>query len=200
MLTNAQHFDGEDVDRLASPAFRSVSWGVPVYSAVPDVHDRIVGKDGAFDLLENSLSHLALAGARIELRTVVLDDNYALLPDLARYLASRLRFTEAWSIMQLEHIGFARNRWASLFVDHRRDFSPVANAVDHALLHGLRAQLFNFPRCTVPPAYRHLAIASISDWKRKFVEGCTPCAERDRCSGFFEWHPDEEARMLATPL
>lgn len=200
VLTNAQHFDAADVALLSAPAFRRVSWGVPVYAAAPQVHDRIVGKEGAFGRLEASLAHLALAGARIELRTVVVDDNYPLLPDLASYVATRLRFVEAWSIMQLEHIGFARNRWASLFVDHRRDFSPIAQALDHALLHGVPAQLFNFPRCTVPPAYRHLAIASISDWKRKFVEACSPCMERDRCSGFFEWHPDEEARLLATPL
>ena len=200
VLSNGQHFTDEDVARLAQPTFRRVSWGIPLYAACADLHDRIVGKDGAFDLLEAGLARLAAAGARVELRTVVLGDNTDALPELARFVAARLRFVEAWSVMQLEHIGFAKARWAGLFVDHRHRFAPVAAALDHALLHGVRAQLFNFPRCTVPPAYRGLAIASISDWKRKYAAGCGGCSERALCSGFFEWHPDEEVSMVVEPL
>ena len=102
--------------------------------------------------------------------------------------------------MQLENTGFAKNRWGLLYVDHSRQFGAVAAALDHALLHGLRPQLFNFPRCTVPAPYRHLAMASISDWKRKFTPACAPCREQDSCSGFFEWHPDAEALAGVSPL
>lgn len=200
VLTNGQHFDGNDVERLSHPAFRRVSWGIPLYAADPALHDHIVGKDGAFVQLETCLAHLSMAGARIELRTVVLNENVEALPALSRHVATRLRFVEAWSIMQLEHIGFARNRWAELFLDHRHRFPPIAQALDHALLHGVRAQMFNFPRCTVPAPYRHLAIASISDWKRKYPTECGGCRERGACSGFFEWHPDEEVRMVVEPL
>jgi His-Xaa-Ser system radical SAM maturase HxsC len=200
VLTNGQHFEAGDIDRLTSPAYRKVSWGIPLYAADPALHDLIVGKDGAFARLETSMATLAEAGARVELRTVVLGDNVEALPSLAAYVTARLSFVEAWSIMQLEHIGFAKGRWAQLFLDHRSRFGPIATAIDHALLHGVRAQMFNFPRCTVPPAYRDLAIASISDWKRKFTSACGDCRERNQCSGFFEWHPEEEARMVVSPL
>jgi His-Xaa-Ser system radical SAM maturase HxsC len=200
VLSNGQHFEADDVIRLSAPAMRRVSWGVPLYAAEPDLHDRIVGKLGAFARLEAGLAHLAMAGGRVELRTVVLADNVDALPALASFVAARLRFVEAWSIMQLEHIGFAKGRWATLFIDHRNRFEPIADALDRALLHGVRAQLFNFPRCTVPRAYRHLAIASISDWKRKYAPACQSCSEQSLCSGFFEWHPDEEARVAVRPL
>lgn len=191
VLTNGQFFDDGDVYRLPDELYAKVSWGIPLYAAEAGTHDRIVGKVGAFARLENSMAVLARAGARIELRTVLVAANAQLLPELARYVSGRLRFAEVWSIMQLEHIGFARGRWASLFVDHARDFRRIGAAIDHAMLHGVRAQLFNFPRCTVPEPWRDLARASISDWKRKYVEACAPCRERDACSGFFEWHPVE---------
>ncbi|MEG3085630.1 His-Xaa-Ser system radical SAM maturase HxsC [Sphingomonas sp. PB2P12] len=200
VLTNAQHFTEADVQRLGSAEYRRVSWGIPIYAAEPVLHDVLVGKEGAFAQLECGLAHLAMAGARIELRTVVMNDNVDALPVLASYVSSRLRFVEAWSIMQLEHVGFAKNRWPALFFDHSRRFAPIAAALDQALLHGVQAQLFNFPRCTVPPAYRDLAIASISDWKRKFTPACDNCREQAKCSGFFEWHPDEEASMSVRPL
>lgn len=191
VLTNAQHFEADDIARLRDPSFSRVTWGIPLYASDRVTHDRIVGKPGAFERLETSLAHLTLAGARVELRTVLLSANVAALAELARYVSVRLRFITVWSIMQLENIGFARNRWNDLYVDHARDFHPIADALNLAKLHGIPAQLFNFPRCTVPEPYRPLAAASISDWKRKYANGCDTCAEQSSCSGFFEWHPEE---------
>lgn len=190
VLTNGQHFEQNDVERLRAPLFRRVLWGVPLYAREAALHDKIVGKQGAFSRLEKSFAHLLMSGARVELRTVLVASNLHELPALARYIATRLRFINAWSVMQLENIGFARNRWPELYVDHARDFRPISTALDHATLHGIPARLFNFPRCSVPEPYRHLAAASISDWKRKFVAACEGCTERSACTGFFEWHPD----------
>src|SRR3546814_6658534 len=96
--------------------------------------------------------------------------------------------SDLWSIRQLEKIGCARQRWNDLRVDHASDFSTIAAALDHALLDDVPVRLFNFPLCTVPEAYRALAVPSISDWKRKYVPPCDGCSERAGCSGFFEWH------------
>lgn len=199
VLTNAQHFEEADVARLRKLAFRQVTWGIPLYAAEPELHDRIVGKPGAFARLMESFACLVRAGQRIELRTVLIQDNAAALPELARLVSARLRFVSAWSIMQLEHIGFARGRWRSLYVAHGEDFGPVGQAIDIARLHGIHARLFNFPLCSVPEPYRILAAPSISDWKRKYAPGCEGCRAQDHCCGFFEWHPDD-ALGGVTPL
>jgi His-Xaa-Ser system radical SAM maturase HxsC len=200
ILSNGQHFDRGDIERLRNPVFRRVSWGIPLYAAEAALHDEIVAKPGAFSRLEESFAALLQAGARIELRTVLLKANVAALPDLARHVTTRLRFIESWSIMQLENTGFAKNRWPLLYLDHRADFEPIAAALDRAALHGLPARLFNFPRCSVPEPYRPQAAVSISDWKRKYMPACARCRERERCCGFFEWHPDDDALTGVTPL
>lgn len=198
VLTNGQHFTEADIDRLAFAPFRQVRWGIPLYAADAALHDEIVGKTGAYDRLLESFAHLLRAGARIELRTVVVADNLAALPALARFVTQQLRFIERWSIMQLEHTGFARTRWRQLYVDHRHTFAPLAQAVDTALARGIKVALFNFPRCSLPEGYRLLAPVSIADWKRRYAYGCEPCRERDACSDFFEWHPITD--MKVTPL
>jgi His-Xaa-Ser system radical SAM maturase HxsC len=200
VLTNGQHFGPDDIERLRNPVYRRVSWGIPLYAAEPALHDGIVAKEGAFARLEESFASLLLAGARVELRTVLLSSNGAALPALARHVTVRLRWIESWSIMQLENIGFAKNRWSQLYVDHAAEFEPIAAALDCAALWGVPARLFNFPRCTVPAAYRGQAAASISDWKRKYVPACTGCRAREDCCGFFEWHPEAQAMAGATPL
>lgn len=200
ILTNGQHFTAEDVERLRQPVFRRASWGIPLYAANPGLHDEIVGKAGAFERLERSLHALLLAAASIELRTVVMRSTVGGLADLARHVAARLSFVSSWSIMQLENTGFAKNRWGELYFDHSRDFAPVAAALDVAGVHNIAARLFNFPLCTVPANYRHLAPASISDWKRKYARPCASCSARERCSGFFEWHPEDGLAGGVTPL
>jgi His-Xaa-Ser system radical SAM maturase HxsC len=200
ILSNGQHFDMSDVERLSQPLYGNVSWGIPLYSADPADHDEIVGKAGAFERLEQSLHVLLLAGSTVELRTVVMLSTVKGLGALARHIAARLSFISSWSIMQLENTGFAKSRWGLLYFDHASDFAPVATALDLAQAHGIQARLFNFPFCTVPANYRHLAPASISDWKRKYAPACEGCRAMNQCSGFFEWHPEDALMQGVRPL
>src|SRR4051794_4781227 len=178
ILTNAQHFTPADIPQLRAPPFRNVLWGVPLYSARARAHDEIVGKAGAFDALLDSLSVLMRSAATVELRTVVLAQNHEALPDLARFVGTHLGFVRVWAIMQLENIGYARRRWDKLFFDHSTRFDTLAEAVDLAASRSIPVQLYNFPRCTVPSPYRHLAGATISDWKQRFTVECRECSER----------------------
>lgn len=197
VLSNGQHFTHEDIARLQSPSYRNVIWGIPLYASSAALHDEIVGKIGAFDRLKQSFARLMRAGARVELRTVLLASNILILPDLANFISRQLGFIESWSIMQLENIGFAKNRWHHLYVDHQLQFSSIAEAIDQAQMRRVAIRLFNFPRCTVPGNYRHLAPASISDWKRKFPNECALCSQQAECSGFFEWHPVSAMKVKA---
>ena len=133
---------------------------------------------------------MARAGSAIELRTVVMQPNVDNLPSLARFITTRLPFISVWAIMQLENIGYGRMNWDSLFLDNSRDFTPIAKAIDIVRARGLEALLYNFPVCTVPSRYRAFAPATISDWKRRYLDTCDGCGARDTCGGFFEWYPD----------
>nr|WP_282565428.1 His-Xaa-Ser system radical SAM maturase HxsC [Paradevosia shaoguanensis] len=190
ILSNAQHFVSDDATFLGSEIGRRVMWGVPLYSDQPATHDLLVGKTGAFDLLMDGLAILSQSGAHVELRTVLMTTNAQHLPSLANFIASHVPFADPWAIMQLENIGFARNRWRSLFYDHSEEFGAVAEAIDLSRAHGIPVRLYNFPLCTVPTTYRRFAPSTISDWKRRYEARCDGCIGRRQCGGFFEWHPD----------
>lgn len=191
VLTNAQHLTATDVGRLRALHLDRIEWGVPVYASAGGVHDRIVGKSGAFERLQRSLSFLARAGARIEIRTVVTTMNYQSLPALASYLAVNVPFAETWALMQLENIGYGRLNWNSLFIDTGEDFGPLGRAIAIAAGRGLVPRLYNFPLCTLPKAYRKFSVASISDWKQKYLPTCSQCSLQSTCGGFFQWYPED---------
>ncbi len=192
ILTNGQHFDRSDVSSLESLNLRSILWGIPIYSADPNVHDRIVVKEGAFDVLQNNLAILGSLGAGIELRTVVMNSNADDLQLLADHITIHQSFAKVWAIMQLENIGFARMNWNREFYDSSVSFQPIADGVDLATARGMKTSLYNFPLCTVPPRYRNHCVASISDWKQKYLVDCRECGLRSDCGGFFEWYPEKQ--------
>lgn len=190
VLTNAQHFEKEQILRLRDPIYSKVVWGIPLYAADKDAHDHIVGKKGAFDRLVASLANLLLAGARVELRTVLMGRTVETLEDLARFVVRYLSHVEQWSLMGLENVGFAKNRWSELFFETRQALPQITKAINIAVLHDVRPLLFNIPLCHLPDEYRPFAVQSISDWKQRYGEACEKCARKPDCSGFFEWHPD----------
>lgn len=200
VLTNAQHFDGEDLGWLTELAEGKVTWGVPIYGSKPDIHDRIVAKPGAFARLEAGLAVLATSGSSIELRTVPMRSNATDFIDLAFYITTNLPFVSVWAIMQLENIGFARKNWGLEFLDTSTDFLSIGWALDLALTRGLPISLYNFPLCTVPPHYRQYCARSISDWKQKYLDLCSTCRLKSGCSGVFAWHPDHHGFANMVPL
>jgi hypothetical protein len=100
-----------------------------------------------------------------------------------------LPFIRTWAIMQTENIGYGRMNWKTLFYDSSEGFDLVGYAIDIVRSRGIDARLYNFPLCTVPDAYRHVAPATISDWKRAYRKECEGCSLKAKCGGFFEWHP-----------
>ncbi|TIO79423.1 His-Xaa-Ser system radical SAM maturase HxsC [Mesorhizobium sp.] len=190
VLTNGQHFGENDRGALSRIDDRGrVVWGIPLYSRDPAIHDEIVGKPGAHAQLLENLALMCRLGAQVELRTVLMRPNADGLPRLARFIASTLPFIRTWAVMQMENIGFGRMNWKTLFYDSSQGFDVLGHSLDLVRSRGIDAWLYNFPLCTVPEAYRHLAPATISDWKRTYREECVGCSLKARCGGFFEWHP-----------
>jgi His-Xaa-Ser system radical SAM maturase HxsC len=189
VLSNAQHFAPQDRSFLEESR-RSVSWGIPLYSANAAHHDEVVGKVGAFAQLLTGLAILGSAGAAIELRTVVTRQTLRDLVKTAEFVAANVAFATTWAIMQLEAAGYARTKWNELFADTSTEFEEVAKALDIAKLRGVDALLFNFPLCTIPSRYRSRAPRAISDWKTKYLRQCRGCSLHEQCGGFFEWYPE----------
>lgn len=188
VLTNGQHFEESDFDFLLSECNQNVLWGIPIYAAEANLHDELVGKQGAFIRLLQSLKIMVSSGCRLEMRTVVMRPNVHQLPRLARFIGKQLSSSEVWAIMQMERIGFGKMNWKQLFADTGAYFEEVAKAIRISATLGINPILYNFPICTVPMEFRSFAAQSISDWKQKYLRECDGCVARDSCGGFFEWY------------
>lgn len=190
ILTNGQHFREEDITFLRSVS-SSILWGVPVYSYKAETHDEIVGKKGAYEQLLKGLNVLLKSGASLEIRTVILEQNYNDMPQLAEFISKHLSLCEIWAIMQLENIGYAKMNWKHIFVDTSKMFSSISHALNIANVNDVNVQLYNFPMCTIPDEWQLYACKSISDWKNKYLDVCKNCTAKSDCCGFFDWYDEK---------
>jgi len=192
ILTNGQHFEASDLGLMDSIGLDRILWGIPLYASRPDIHDQIVGKAGAFAQLKDSLAMLTRLGASVELRTVVMKQNWNDLPQLANFIINQTPFISVWALMQMERIGYGRMNWDKSFQDTSIDFRHLKSAINLAKAKGIPVSMYNFPLCTVPANYRSMAPSTISDWKRKYLDLCQKCSARSTCGGFFEWYSPSE--------
>ncbi len=190
ILSNGQHFEERDKEVIRELR-DNILWGIPLYASDHKTHDDIVEKEGAYECLVESLGLLYDVGAAVELRTVLLEQNFKELPYLADFIGTHLNWVSKWAIMQLENYGYARLHWDSIFVDTSARFTPVETALKISISRGVPTALYNFPTCSVPPDFRSYVQASIADWKQKYFSFCENCDLKKSCCGFFEWHPDD---------
>ena len=65
---------------------------------------------------------------------------------------------------------------------------------------GVRVSVYNLPRCVLPRSVWPQAVQSISDWKNGYIEACSGCVEKARCSGFFTTGRPRVSRGIAPIL
>ncbi len=198
ILSNGRAFADEAFARaLAGVRHPDLMIGIPLYGALPEQHDYIVQRRGAYDQTIRGILNLKRHGVRVELRFVIHAETHAILPAFARFVARNLVFVDHVALMGLELMGFARANVDALWVDpldYQRELVEAALIIERARV---PVSVYNHQLCVLDPRIHHLARQSISDWKNCYFEECTDCAVQDKCGGFFASSSLRRSRGIA---
>lgn len=186
VLSNGRRFsDAAFARSTAAVRHPKLTWGIPVYSDSPEIHDYIVQARGAWSETLAGLFNLAKVESDIEIRVVVQRANVERLPELAYFIFRNLTFARHVAFMGIEPIGLAPTNRGSLWVDPVDCADALRDATFFLANRGMDVSLYNFPLCTVPKELWGFAQKSISDWKNTYLPVCEPCAVKQDCCGFF---------------
>ena len=186
ILSNGRRFADEAFARtICAVRHPNLTWGIPVYSDCPEIHDYVVQAHSAWDETLAGLYNLAKYGANIEIRVVVQRPNFERLGELAYFIFRNLTFAKHVAFMGLEPIGFARTNYEKIWIDPVDCMDSLREAVFFLANRGMTVSLYNFPLCTVPVELRPYSRQSISDWKNTYLSDCAGCGLRSECCGFF---------------
>ncbi len=186
ILSNGRRFADEAFARtVCAVRHPNLTWGIPVYSDCPEIHDYVVQARSAWDETLAGLHNLAKYGANIEIRVVVQRPNVERLGELAYFIFRNLTFAKHVAFMGLEPIGFARTNYETIWIDPVDCMDGLREAAFFLANRGMTVSLYNFPLCTVPVELRPFSRQSISDWKNTYLSECGGCGLRAECGGFF---------------
>ena len=187
ILTNGRNFSKiENVEKIAKIKNIKVSFGIPLYSDIAEEHDYIVGVKGAFIETINGLYNLAKYRQEIEIRTVILKQNYKQLKTLAEYIYRNLPFVSHVALMGMEYHGNAETNYDLVSIDPIEYKTELYEAVREYVRFNMIVDVYNLPFCLVHDKVQQFCRDSISTWKKTFLPQCANCAVKDICSGVFE--------------
>jgi His-Xaa-Ser system radical SAM maturase HxsC len=186
VLTNGRAFSHSGiVDAWSGVKHPDLIAAIPVYSAVDHVHDHVVQAKGAFDETILGILKLKDRGQRVEIRVVLHALTAPIISETCRWIARNLPFVDHVALMGLENTGFAIANDALLWIDPMDYRDGLAQGVEQLIAAGVNVSVYNLPRCVLERSVWPYAVQSISDWKNGYVEECSRCIEKDRCSGLF---------------
>ena len=198
LLTNGRVFRNVRlVEQLVSVGHRNLLLAVPLYSDIDSIHDTIVGAEGAFGDTVRGLHNLAAYRVPVELRTVLLRENYQRLPQFVEFIYRNLPFVDHTAIMGLEPTGLAEANLNRVWVDPYDAKEQLLAACTYLHRRLIPNALYNLQLCVVPSELWAVARRSISDWKNVYLPECEGCDVKHQCGGFFRSGIDHHSAHIA---
>ena len=186
LLTNGRKFFMEEyLAAFYNNVKGKIVLGIPLHSDNSIDHDYIAGAKGSFFETLKGLHNLGLLGFNVELRVILLQQNYQRLPRIAEFIALNLPFVSQVSIMGLEITGYAEKRFQEVWIDPTFCSRELAKAVACIKLSRIPVRLFNIPLCLLPQQLWTYACRSISNWKQTYLRACERCKVKEQCCGMF---------------
>jgi His-Xaa-Ser system radical SAM maturase HxsC len=201
VLTNGRAFsNSEIVNTWRDIQHPSLIAAIPVYASVDHIHDYVVQAKGAFDETILGILKLKDRGQRVEIRVVLHSQTAPIITETCRWIARNLPFVDHVALMGLENTGFAIANESLLWIDPVDYQDALAKGVDALSAARVNVSVYNLPRCVLHRSVWPYAVQSISDWKNGYVEVCTRCTEKSRCSGLFTSGRPRQSRGIAAIL
>ncbi|MBR2744784.1 MAG: His-Xaa-Ser system radical SAM maturase HxsC [Clostridia bacterium] len=186
LLSNGRIFsDINFSNEFVKNAPSKIQIAIPIYADNAILHDSITRAEGSFEEAVMGIKNLLQRNIEIEIRIVVLKQNYKYLSNIATFIAKELKNVKFVNIMALEMSGNAFKNKDNVWVNFDEVKSYLFDPVLTLLKAGIQTSLYNFPLCKIDNRLYSIAKKSISDYKVRFKDECMECKAKDYCGGFF---------------
>jgi His-Xaa-Ser system radical SAM maturase HxsC len=188
LLTNARALHQyEKAKELAATTINSqLITCIPLYSDIDKIHDFIVGCKGAFWQTVEGIYNLERFKIPVELRLVVVKQNYERLGRWAEFVYRHFPFVKHVAIMALEPFGNAIKNIEMVWIDPLDYSDQLGFAVKTFFRRDMDVSIYNHQLCTIPKHLWNNCKKSISEWKNIYFGTCSNCTVKQLCGGFFK--------------
>ena len=186
VLTNGRRFSNfEFTKAVVANAPYNTQYAIPLYSAVPAIHDSIVGAKGAFKETIMGLHNLTKFRIPVEIRIVLTRQNITGLRDLSEFIGWNLPMVVHVAFMGMEIHGRAEDNKENVWIEPINYMQELTTAVKNISYRNIPVSIYNLPLCLLPKELWRYSKKSISSWKQGYQSECKNCAKKETCGGFF---------------
>jgi His-Xaa-Ser system radical SAM maturase HxsC len=186
VLTNGIKFSNIDFCNEILPFISpKIFFCVSLHSDVSEIHDNIVGREGAYTKTQAGIYNIAKFNFPIEIRFVINKLNFTRITEFADYIYRYFPFIRHVAFMSMELYGYAEQNLDEVWIDPIHYKEELRNAVLFLYRRGMNVSIYNTPLCLIDSDVHKFSAKSISLWKNYFIDICNECLKRDECCGLF---------------
>lgn len=146
---------------------------------------KIMSNKNFFAVLK-AVRNLGILNQQIELRVVILKQNYKRLLQISQFIYRNFTFVTHITFMGVKFIGNAYKNFDKIYVEIEKFKENLSKAVEFLYQSGLNVSIYNIPLCVFDTKFHKFMRNSISPWKRNFETECEKCSLKSNCSGLFQ--------------
>lgn len=186
LLSNGRVFaNTEYVDKIKVNIPYNIRFAIPIYADNAELHEKITRAKDSFKQTIVGIKKLIERNIDIEIRIVVIKDNYKYLENIAKFIVKEMPNVKIINIMALEMTGNAYKNRDKVWVDFEDIKDYLYKACVTTIKAGIITNLYNFPLCCIDESLYSIAHKSITDYKVRYKPECEECNAKESCGGFF---------------
>ena len=184
LLTNAKKLEDFSLAKEISLANQNITFCISFPSDNEDDFDGIMGAKNYHCVLKG-IQNLALLRQKIELRIVIIKQNYERLLQISEFIYRNFPFVSHIAFMGIEVNGYAYNNFNEIYITPQEYNQNLLESITFLHQRDMNVSIYNIPYCLIDKRLWRFTRKSISRWKQTFHTECNLCTKKNECSGLF---------------
>lgn len=184
LLTNGKKLSDFNYAKELALSNPNITFCVSFPSDNMDDSNEIMRTHIYVDVLK-AIQNLAILRQKIELRIVILKQNYKRLLEIAQFIYRNFPFIYHIAFMGMEVTGYAFDNIDDINIEPSLYNDRLLSAVQFLHQRDMHVSVYNIPFCLVDKRMWKFVKNSISKWKQSYNLECNLCSKKSICSGIF---------------
>ena len=184
LLTNGKNLSNFNYAKELALSNPNITFCISFPSDSLDDFNKIMKTDIYLDVLK-TIQNLGILRQNIELRIVILKQNYQRLLEIAQFIYRNFPFVYHIVFMGMEVTGHAYDNIDDINIEPSLYKDKLLIAVQFLHQRDMHVSVYNIPFCLVDRRIWKFVKNSISKWKQSYNLECNLCSKKSICSGIF---------------
>lgn len=150
------------------------------------IHDSITLTEGNFKQTVAGIKNLLALGIKIELRVIVLKQNFKCLKDIAKFISKNLRNVDYVVFIFVDLVSKALKNKDKVAVTYTETTPYLIEAMNVLDKGRIPFRLYHFPFCVLPDKFWSKSWKSVESNKIKRIAECISCPYSEKCAGILK--------------